>query len=107
MSVQTITKENFDQVVLQADSELLDVERWPIIKSAYIAQIDLRLDDELAEAGRAIGVLGGRAVRVESAEIPGRDWSHRLAYLEKIAPTPEKYPRKAGVPEKKPLIVTK
>ncbi len=32
-----------------ADSELLDVERWPIIKSAYIAQIDLRLDDELAE----------------------------------------------------------
>ncbi|MDF6001579.1 bifunctional isocitrate dehydrogenase kinase/phosphatase [Pseudomonas aeruginosa] len=32
-----------------ADSELLDVERWPIIKSAYIAQIKLRLDDELAE----------------------------------------------------------
>ncbi|MGN0802429.1 MAG: 16S rRNA (guanine(527)-N(7))-methyltransferase RsmG [Candidatus Faecivicinus sp.] len=65
------------------------------------------LDDELAEAGRALQLLGGRAVRVEPAEIPGRDWSHRLAYLEKVAPTPEKYPRKAGVPEKKPLIVTK
>ena len=25
------------------------MERWPIIKNAYIAQIDLRLDDELAE----------------------------------------------------------
>ena len=30
-------------------AELLDVERWPLIKSAYIALIDPRNDDELAE----------------------------------------------------------
>ena len=28
---------------------LLDVAQWPLVKSAYIAQIDLRYDDELAE----------------------------------------------------------
>lgn len=28
---------------------LLDVEHWPLVKSAYIALIDLRYDDELAE----------------------------------------------------------
>lgn len=61
------------------------------------------LDEELAAAENAFAVLGGRYVRQERFEIPGRDWDHRLAWIEKCAPTPEKYPRKAGKPEKKPL----
>lgn len=65
------------------------------------------LDEELAEAAYALEVLGGRAVRTETLQIPGRDWSHRVAYIEKIAPTPDKYPRKPGMPEKKPLIAAK
>lgn len=65
------------------------------------------LDDELTEAEFALETLGGRFERTENVEIPGRDWMHRLAYIEKCAPTPEKYPRKPGVPEKKPLIVAK
>ncbi|MHA6493875.1 bifunctional isocitrate dehydrogenase kinase/phosphatase [Pseudomonas borbori] len=32
-----------------ADEVLLDVSQWPLVKSAYIALIDLRCDDELAE----------------------------------------------------------
>ncbi|SDI07380.1 isocitrate dehydrogenase kinase/phosphatase [Pseudomonas benzenivorans] len=31
------------------DEQLLDVSQWPLVKSAYIALIDLRYDDELAE----------------------------------------------------------
>lgn len=31
------------------DDQLLDVSQWPLVKSAYIALIDLRFDDELAE----------------------------------------------------------
>ncbi|MBJ7546795.1 bifunctional isocitrate dehydrogenase kinase/phosphatase, partial [Pseudomonas sp. OA3] len=31
------------------DASLLDVGQWPLVKSAYIALIDLRFDDELAE----------------------------------------------------------
>ena len=31
------------------DEVLLDVSQWPLVKSAYIALIDLRFDDELAE----------------------------------------------------------
>lgn len=65
------------------------------------------LDEELKDAQFAFETLGGRYARSEAAEIPGRDWSHRIAYIEKIAPTPAKYPRKAGVPEKKPLIAAK
>ncbi|WP_041770595.1 bifunctional isocitrate dehydrogenase kinase/phosphatase [Metapseudomonas resinovorans] len=32
-----------------ATDELLDVQLWPLVKSAYIDLIDLRLDDELSE----------------------------------------------------------
>lgn len=32
-----------------AEEVLLDVSQWPLVKSAYIALIDLRFDDELAE----------------------------------------------------------
>ena len=61
------------------------------------------LDDEIAGAAFAFETLGGRFDHADSAVIPGRDWDHRIAWIEKIAPTPEKYPRKAGKPEKKPL----
>jgi 16S rRNA (guanine527-N7)-methyltransferase len=61
------------------------------------------LTEEAAEAEKALSILGGRFVRDEAVSIPGRDWDHRLAYIKKVAATPEKYPRKAGKPEKKPL----
>ena len=65
------------------------------------------LDDELAESAYAFEVLGGRPAHTENVEIPGRDWQHKIAYIEKTAPTPAKYPRKPGMPEKKPLTAGK
>ena len=47
-------------------------------------------------------MLGGRFVRAEGVSIPGRDWNHCLAWIEKVSPTPENYPRKSGKPEKSP-----
>ena len=61
------------------------------------------LDEELRDAKGALSLLGGRLERVQPLPIPGRDWDHRAAWLEKIAPTPDKYPRRAGLAEKKPL----
>ena len=61
------------------------------------------LAQELDAAANALSLLGGRFAREECADIPGRDWDHRLCWIEKIAPTPDKYPRKAGKPEKSPL----
>ena len=61
------------------------------------------LEEELAAAANALAILGGCFARSERADIPGRDWDHRLCWIEKIVATPEKYPRKAGKPEKNPL----
>ena len=53
--------------------------------------------------GPALALLGGRLDRVQPLEIPGRDWDHRAAWIAKAAPTPGKYPRRAGAVEKRPL----
>ena len=61
------------------------------------------LDEEVAAAENAMNLLGGRFLRSDALPIPGRDWDHRAAWIEKVAPTSDKYPRRAGKPEKKPL----
>jgi 16S rRNA (guanine527-N7)-methyltransferase len=61
------------------------------------------LDEELAQAENALRLLGGELERVQPLAIPGRDWNHRAAWIAKTAPTPRKYPRRAGTVEKKPL----
>lgn len=105
-------REQFDLAVARAVApmNLLSEYLLPFVRKGgwMIALKGPNLDEELKDARFAIETLGGRYARSEEAVIPGRDeWSHRIAYIEKIAPTPAKYPRKAGVPEKKPLIAAK
>ena len=61
------------------------------------------LEDELNDAQNALTLLGGQLERVIDLPIPGRDWDHKGAWIVKAAPTPDKYPRRAGMPEKRPL----
>ncbi len=61
------------------------------------------LEGELRDAEKALETLGGRLERVVALPIPGRDWDHRGAWIVKAAPTPDKFPRRAGMPEKRPL----
>jgi 16S rRNA (guanine527-N7)-methyltransferase len=58
---------------------------------------------EILNAGAAISALGGQLKHIVPMTIPGLDEQRYLVLIEKIASTPEKYPRRAGVPAKKPL----
>lgn len=58
---------------------------------------------ELAEAERALSELNGSFERMDAVSVPGRDWDHRILWIRKHGETPEKYPRRAGKAEKKPL----
>ncbi len=58
---------------------------------------------EAADARQALAVLGGRLVGVEAVTLPEVDEPHYLVVIEKIAPTPAIYPRKPGIPTRKPL----
>jgi len=58
---------------------------------------------EAAEAGHAIRVLGGKLAQITAVELPGVAETHYLVEIEKVSATPPQYPRRAGLPSKKPL----
>jgi 16S rRNA (guanine527-N7)-methyltransferase len=62
------------------------------------------LDEELASSEKALKKLCAQPIEAHSISIPGRDWDHRLMMIRKTAPTPKKFPRKAGEAGRNPLI---
>lgn len=58
---------------------------------------------EVAAAQRAITLLGGELAGVEAVMIPGLAEAHRVVVLRKVAATPPQYPRRPGLPGKRPL----
>ena len=59
-------------------------------------------DEDLSAAGRAIELLGGGPLQIEPAPSKARR-SGIVVVVEKVEPTPEAYPRRAGVPAHRPL----
>ena len=100
-------RETFDLATARAVASLNLLAEYllPFVRvgGTMLAYKGPTLEEELAEAANAFAILGGSFARAERAEIPGRDWDHRLCWIEKTQSTPDKYPRKAGKPEKKPL----
>ena len=58
---------------------------------------------EMDHATKAIQVLGGTVEQVVEYTLPASGDPRCLAVIKKTAPTPKKYPRKAGLPAKEPL----
>jgi 16S rRNA (guanine527-N7)-methyltransferase len=58
---------------------------------------------EAQQAEAAIRLLGGRLRQILPVELPGVAEARYLLEIDKIAATPEGYPRRAGVPTKRPL----
>ena len=100
-------REGFDLAVARAVAPMNVLCEYllPLVKvgGRMLALKGPGLDDELQQAGNALELLGGEIERTQPLAIPGRDWSHTAAWIKKAAPTPEKYPRRAGTVEKRPL----
>jgi 16S rRNA (guanine527-N7)-methyltransferase len=58
---------------------------------------------EISAAENALRLLGGRFVQLTPIELPRVAETHYLVVIEKVAATPHHYPRKPGIPSKKPL----
>lgn len=61
------------------------------------------LADEMKQAGKAISLLGGKLREVRKVELNEFPDERRLVVIDKVAKTPEQYPRRPGVPKKSPL----
>lgn len=58
---------------------------------------------EVDDSGDALKALGGRVEDVIEITLPNIEETHCLVVVEKIAATPKLYPRKAGIPTRKPI----
>ena len=101
-------REMYDAAVSRAvaSAAVLQELTLPFVKTGgtAIAWKGPGVQDELVAAKRAAFVLGGTVRGVMPAPVPRReDWAHCLMVTDKTGKTPKTYPRKAGMPNKKPL----
>lgn len=69
----------------------------------FISYKSGNIDEELAAAKSGIGKLGGKVEKIVKFSLPGSDQQRSFVVIRKTKETPSAYPRKAGVPSKKPL----
>ena len=100
-------RDAFDVVVSRAVAplEVLAELTLPFCRvgGVAIAQKGADVDDELDRAGSAIAALGGGESRTHSITPPGGDVARSLVVTEKARATPDKFPRRPGIPAKRPL----
>jgi 16S rRNA (guanine527-N7)-methyltransferase len=99
-------REAFDLVVCRAVSQLATVAELtlPFCRIGGLTVIPKKesIERELSQANRAMGILGGHLKTVRQVPIKGLE-QHLLVVLEKTSPTPPAYPRRPGIPAKRPL----
>jgi 16S rRNA (guanine527-N7)-methyltransferase len=69
-----------------------------------LAQKSKEVLNDVQRAETALTTLGGRLSDIVAVNVPELNEARYLAVVEKIDCTPEKYPRRVGVPTKKPLL---
>jgi len=61
------------------------------------------IEEELKKASGAIDTCGGDLREVRAVELPEFPDLRQLVVIDKISATPEQYPRRPGIPKKKPI----
>ncbi len=100
-------REGFDCIVARAVAPLPTLVEYALpfltLGGVFIAQRGPKADEETKSAGFAIAELNGLLKEVIKVEVPLVPAERFLAIIEKAGPTPARYPRRCGVPLKRPL----
>lgn len=103
----TAWRERYDVVTSRAvaDLRMLSELCLPFVKvgGVFAALKSVECGDEVNAAARGISILGGRLLPWRDYTIPGSNVRHRLVLVEKVRPTPAKYPRRFAKLKSKPL----
>lgn len=100
-------RERYDWAVARAVAPLPELAEYllPLVRvgGSALAQKGRDAAAEAAGAAGAFKRLGGRLAEVRPVTVPGLEDERALVVLEKMSPTPGKYPRRPGEPRKKPI----
>lgn len=101
-------REQYDLCVSRAVANLSTLSEYclPYVKigGRFISYKSEKLAEEITLAEKAITILGGKIENQIEFTIPNSDIHRNLLIIYKCEKTPDKYPRKAGLPEKKPIL---
>jgi 16S rRNA (guanine527-N7)-methyltransferase len=102
-------REGFDLVLARAVAPLATLAELTLpfctVGGVFIGQKKGAIELELSQADRAVGLLGGRLREVRQVELAHFSEPRRLVVIDKVSPTPASYPRRAGLPAKRPLAM--
>lgn len=100
-------REAYDWAVARAVASMPVLAEYllPLVKvgGAVLAQKGESAHAEVQNAEKAIRILGGKLRRVTRVALPGVADERYLVVIDKQAATPPQYPRRTGIPAKKPL----
>lgn len=100
-------RESFDIVTARAVANLSVLSEYLLplanIGGKCICMKGNEVSEECDNGKRAIDILGGKILNIDSFQLPDSDISRNIIVLQKTNKTPSKYPRKAGIPNKEPL----
>jgi 16S rRNA (guanine527-N7)-methyltransferase len=108
MGQSTDHREDYDRAVARAVAGLPVLVEYliPLLKVGGIAVIQkgCNAPAEVNDAKKALRLMGGDIEDLQEVNLPGVEEPRYLITICKIATTPAAYPRRAGIPSKKPII---
>ena len=104
---ESLYREQYDVAVSRAVAPLKILYEYclPFVKEGgiFIAQKSADVETELREGERALKILGGQVEQKIDIELPFGGGGRSIIIVRKINKTPNKYPRRVGIPQKRPL----
>lgn len=101
-------RESYDIVTSRAVARLNILLEYmlPFVKvgGKCICMKSSEIDEEIEEAAKAISILGGEIEKIDEIILPQSDIKRKIIVIKKIKNTPNKYPRKPGIPTKEPIV---
>lgn len=101
-------REQFDICVSRAVANLASLSEYclPFVKVGgyFISYKSGEIEEELQSAKKAISVLGGNVEKMDYLNLCQMDYMRSFVGIKKENKTPKKYPRKAGLPTKEPIM---
>lgn len=103
-------RDTFDLSVSRAVSRLCSLSEYclPYVRQGgyFVSYKAGKAAEEVPESKKAIFILGGELEKVVefSLEDEAENMDRSLVVIKKVKATPKKYPRKAGLPTKEPIL---
>jgi 16S rRNA (guanine527-N7)-methyltransferase len=102
-------REMYNIVAARAVAELPILMEYALplcqVGGVFLALKGKDITNELTESETALKELGGGFLQARAIDLPTLDSPRHLILIEKLSPTSARYPRRPGIPSKRPLKV--